>query len=325
MNARLFGTALVGWILVILGFPALGAGPGGDESARAVLAVMVDNCLPCHHPGSGNKKAVRAWPNALDLPATLAAEDLVTPGDAEDSLLFLMVDDGDMPPEDWAGLDGTGVALSAEQVAALRDWIDAGAGLPSEEELRVAHARGTQVLALIGATAAGGNAAPSDPQVADETLNTPPPSRPSFGSRLWRLLGHTHSPLVHFPIAFIYGAALVEVLLLLGLGASWALPQARRFCLYLAAISSIPAACVGWIVGEAARAETTLTQHRWLGVGSALLCVACLVVSEKRERAAADSPWARRATWLIFLTAALVAVTGHLGGVLTFGEEYFEF
>ena len=96
MNARLFGTALVGWILVMLGLSALGAGPGRDESARAALEMMVDNCLPCHHPGSGNKKAVRAWPNALDLPATLAAKDLVTPGDAEDSLLFLMVDDGDI-------------------------------------------------------------------------------------------------------------------------------------------------------------------------------------------------------------------------------------
>jgi hypothetical protein len=33
------------------------------------------------------------------------------------------------------------------------------------------------------------------------------------------MLGHTHASVVHFPIAFIYGAALAELLMLLGMGA----------------------------------------------------------------------------------------------------------
>jgi len=285
----------------------------------------VDTCLPCHHPESADKKAVRDWPDALDLPATLAAEDFVTPGDAEDSLVFLMVIDGDMPPEDWAGVDGSGASLSAEQTEALRNWIDAGAHLPPADELAVAQRRGEGVLARV--LAAEG----AEPQAAQvegnpgEEGTPPPPASPSFGARLWRLLGHSHASVVHFPIAFIYGAALAELLLLLGIGAAWALPQARRFCLYLAAISSIPAAGLGWIVGETVRAETTLTQHRWLGVGSALMCVVCLWVSEKSVRGDSANPWSRRATWVIFLTAALVAITGHWGGILTYGEAYFEF
>ncbi|HJM57724.1 MAG: hypothetical protein CMJ98_07060 [Planctomycetes bacterium] len=295
--------------------------PAGDETTSAALEVLVDTCLPCHYPESSDKKAVRDWPDALDLPATLAAEDFVTPGDAEDSLVFLMVLDGDMPPEDWAGVDGSGPSLSEEQTEALRSWLDAGAHLPTAEELSAARRRGEQVLARV---LAAESAEPQEVQ-GDETPGEDPPAPPSFGARVWRLMGHSHASVVHFPIAFIYGAALAELLLLLGIGASWALPQARRFCLYLAAISSIPAAGVGWIVGESVRAETTLTQHRWLGVGSALMCIVCLWVSERSARGDTSNPWSRTATWLIFLTAALVAITGHWGGVLTFGEAYFEF
>lgn len=316
---------LAGLACTLQAHAGVGARRGGDETTRAALEVLVDTCLPCHHPESPDKKAVRDWPDALDLPATLAAEDFVTPGDAEDSLLFLMVIDGEMPPEDWAGVDGSGPELSPEQTEALRDWIDAGAHLPDSAELAVARTRGAGVIARV--LAAEGETPPAAP-VAEgqaETITPPSPAPPSFGARLWRLLGHTHPSVVHFPIAFIYGAALAELLLLLGIGAAWALPQVRRFCLYLAAISSIPAAGVGWIVGETVRAETTLTQHRWLGVGSALMCVVCLWVSEKSARADNANPWSRRATWVIFLTAALVAITGHWGGILTYGEAYFEF
>jgi len=292
---------------------------------RAALEVLVGACLPCHHPESDDKKAVRDWPDALDLPATLAAEDFVTPGDAEDSLLFLMVDDGDMPPEDWLGVDGTGGALSATQHAALRDWIDAGAALPSPNELQAARQRGSEVLARVAAQATG-QAAETPARVApDQAHDLQPPTAASWGSRLLRFVGRTHSALVHFPIAFIYGAALAELLLLLGICASMGLAHAQRFCLYLAAISALPAAGVGWILGESKRSELTLTQHRWLGVASAVLCILCLVASEKRRRAAGPGPWTRWTPWLIFLTAALVAVTGHWGGVLTFGEQYFEF
>ena len=326
MNLPSLLTLATGLVCALQAGAGVGSKTGRDDTTRDALEVLVDTCLPCHHPDSADKKAVRDWPDALDLPATLAAEDFVTPGDAEDSLLFLMVIDGEMPPEDWAGVDGSGPELSPEQTEALRNWIDAGAHLPDADELAVARTRGAGVIARV--LAAEGETPPAAAPVAEgqaETITPPPPAPPSFGARLWRLLGHTHASVVHFPIAFIYGAALAELLLLLGIGAAWALPQARRFCLYIAAISSIPAAGVGWILGETVRAEITLTQHRWLGVSSALLCVVCLWVSEKSVRAATANPWARRTTWLIFLTAVLVAITGHWGGVLTFGEAYFEF
>jgi uncharacterized membrane protein len=325
MNPPSFLILAAGLACALQADAGVGARRGGDETTRAALEVLVDACLPCHHPGSPNKKAVRDWPDALDLPGTLALEGFVTPGDAEDSLMFLMVIDGDMPPEDWAGMDGSGAELSADQTEALRNWIDAGAHLPSAEELAAAQRKGEDVVArVLAAEAVATPAAQVDEDPVDE-ITPPLPSPPSLGARLWRFLGHTHASLVHFPVAFIYGAALAELLLLLGIGAAWALPQARRFCLYLAAISSIPAAGVGWIVGETVRAETTLTQHRWLGVGSALMCVACLWVSEKSVREDAGNRWAQRTTWIIFLTAALVAITGHWGGILTYGEEYFEF
>ncbi len=310
--------------------------PQDDQAlTTAMLEVVVDTCLPCHHPLAEDKKAVRDWPDALDLHATI--EEFVTPGDAEDSLLFLIVDDGDMPPPDWHGVEGKGIVLLPAQQAALADWIAEGAPLPNAQTLERARARGRDVLARYSPSpkpdtqedsaltplSSGVESAPT--AKVDSPEAAPTPKTRTFWSRLTRLIGHSHSALVHFPIAFLYGAALAELLLLLGWGSLQSLVPARRFCIVLAAVSAIPAAVVGWIAADSVRPELTLTQHRWLGVTCAVLCLACLFASNQRQGKAADHPWHRRARILIFLTAVIIAITGHLGGVLTFGEAYFRF
>jgi cytochrome c553 len=98
------------------------AGPGADGVKvfrEQVRPVLVGKCLTCHSPD--RKKG------GLDLSRRLTAlaggdsGPAVVPGKARDSLLFARVSGREMPPRS---------PLSASQVAAFRQWIEAGAPYP---------------------------------------------------------------------------------------------------------------------------------------------------------------------------------------------------
>ena len=57
-------------------------------------------------------------------------------------------------------------------------------------------------------------------------------------------------------------------------------------------------------------------------IAGAVLALLLLLDSEARVRQGENSAWNSRTRWLLFLAAAMVSVTGHLGGILTFGVEY---
>ncbi|MHC4414983.1 MAG: DUF2231 domain-containing protein [Planctomycetota bacterium] len=142
--------------------------------------------------------------------------------------------------------------------------------------------------------------------------------------RLVHWLGKFHPVVVHMPIGLLIGAALAEVLLMIT-GASW-LAGAARFGVMFGALTAATAAPLGW--ANAAGAEyagelaSALTVHRWLGTGAAAWAVATLALSEasRRERFFQWRPWYRVA---LLTGAALVGVTGHFGGTLVFGLEYY--
>ncbi len=66
-----------------------------------------------------------------------------------------------------------------------------------------------------------------------------------------------------------------------------------------------------------------LTTHRWIGTATAVWAVVTLVLSEagRRPRYASWRPWYRLA---LFGGAVLVGVTGHFGGTLVFGLDYYQ-
>lgn len=138
-------------------------------------------------------------------------------------------------------------------------------------------------------------------------------------------IGRLHPISIHFPIALLISAALVEVLVLVRafVGAE----PIVRFCLWLGSISAVAAAALGWAdavgVGNdySGFEAQILTYHRWSGTASAALALLVLVAWERARRRA--SPAARK--WsraLVIACATLVSATGYLGGSLIYGWNH---
>lgn len=147
-----------------------------DEQAKLAAGaqdVISRRCAPCHAPGSDEVKALKAWGSADDLAATLSIEHMLKPGDPLASDLFLTIDDGDMPPPDWAG----GQCTPAE-VAVLRAWILAGAPAGSRPA----------------------------------TVEASPGEQPLIRSPWRSWLGRLHPAVVHFPIGLLIAAVIADLL-----------------------------------------------------------------------------------------------------------------
>ena len=280
----------IGWsIAVVLSAPtALGATTQGDDSARAVAALFERSCVSCHGAGATDPRASRAWSGASDLAATAANADQVTPGQPDDSNLYLVVDYEDMPPADAGG------PLSAEDKAVLASWIREGApeltDVPNEE--------------------------PGPADIEAETVGSGQvaPDRTWLQARGFRWLSHFHPAIVHFPIALLMAAALAA--LLARFSSHEGLQTATTFCLWMGAVSAPPAAALGWLLAaNSSHRGDDLELHRWLGVSVAVLSMGALWIQLRRPK------------WLLpilFVLAALVGITGHTGGSLTFGPTWFD-
>ena len=140
---------------------------------------------------------------------------------------------------------------------------------------------------------------------------------------LGRLFGRLHPTVVHFPIALLLTAALVEAASLIRRR-----PVAGNtafVCLGLGAAGAVVAALMGWQAGEysdfTGRAAEMLETHFWLGVGTASgsTVVAGLCWAQRSQ----PDMWLRRA-YLTGLLACSVAVSfsGHYGGMLVFGDDH---
>jgi uncharacterized membrane protein len=137
------------------------------------------------------------------------------------------------------------------------------------------------------------------------------------------LLARLHPLLVHFPIALVVIAALAE--------AAAALRRDRRLRVVAianvraGAVFALLAALAGWRLAAAQGMEATslLEWHRWLGASSAAVAVAAALASFGRDVRSCVQLWIYRIT--LFAAAALVAVTGHFGGLLVWGTHFFHF
>jgi WD40 repeat protein/mono/diheme cytochrome c family protein len=91
--------------------------PADPDLARKARRVFEANCHRCH----GQDGAVEGGMNYVTDLGKLVARKKVVPGNPDGSRLFRRVDDGSMPPE------GETPRPSAEDVAVLKKWIEAGA------------------------------------------------------------------------------------------------------------------------------------------------------------------------------------------------------
>lgn len=147
-----------------------------------------------------------------------------------------------------------------------------------------------------------------------------PQARPWWG---WLLLGRLHPIVVHFPIALLTAAAIVE---------AWRavrgrpLPsEAGTYCLAFGVVGAVASVCLGTlnaghqsVTGEAA---TALERHQVMGWISTMAAMAALGAGQVARRAGQFRAMAVY-VGLLLATGAVVGATGHLGGGLVYGEDY---
>jgi uncharacterized membrane protein len=198
-----------------------------------------------------------------------------------------------MPPE-----DAPNGPLSSQEKEVIRAWIAAGAPNVAPEHLAEA---------------------PSpEPDRADQVLET---SAPSFVNHILGRLGPFHVVAVHFPIALLIAAAVAELWAFCH--GFWLPAPAVHFCVRFGAAAALAAAALGWLHasnGHGASLPQTLALHRWIGSATALWSVGTALLSHWDERRGVRSPWFRAC---LLIGALLVAVVGHLGGILVHGEDFF--
>lgn len=135
-------------------------------------------------------------------------------------------------------------------------------------------------------------------------------------------IGRTHLVVLHFPIALIIVAAIVELLRALNnkLTANAYTPGPTGTTLLLfALVTTAYAVLTGLILGfdDAPKVD----QHRILGIISGVLVLATAITLIPARKAAATKA-AKLYLTLLLISAAAVGFTAHLGGELTHGQGY---
>ena len=132
-------------------------------------------------------------------------------------------------------------------------------------------------------------------------------------SRLTGLLGNLHPGIVHFPIALLATAALLETLQILR--KKEGLAPGSLAMTVIAALSAVPACLFGFLLEDYSGTEgSTVDLHKWLGISSAVVAIVAAVTAWK----AALKPF--RIT--LFLGTLLVLITGYLGGEMVMGPNH---
>ena len=135
------------------------------------------------------------------------------------------------------------------------------------------------------------------------------------------LLGRLHPLLVHFPIALVVIAAVAETIA--SLTDRWHWRTVAVANLRAGAAFGLAAAIAGWRLAQAPSVEATtmLEWHRWLGATAAMATIGAALTSSGADGRSALELWVYRIT--LFSATALVAMTGHFGGLLVWGADFF--
>lgn len=141
----------------------------------------------------------------------------------------------------------------------------------------------------------------------------------SDGPTLWTLFGRFHPATVHFPIALLTLAAALEIWQLLRRKNTF--HRATLTCTIVALVSAIVASLMGWANASGKKHDDTLETHRWAGiVTTGIVLIATVLAVKARSREGGLVHGARAA---LILGMVLVGLTGHWGGQLTLGDQYY--
>jgi len=285
--------------------------------ADAVLEIQRRKCADCHGPDSDKRKAKRKYPDALDLAATV--EEWIVPGKPMESDLYLMLADGEMPPE-----DSDVKPVTASELATYRTWIEAGAptavtsapAVPTKNEAAPNQEGGAEQEA-----APDQEGDPQQSKIFDPFEDDEPEVQASevVGyERMRRFAARQHPAVVHFPIGLILSAAMLEFLILLRRRESWL--YAQRFCLRFGALTAVVAAGLGLMLTE----FTHVNDELWLHGGLASAALLCTLTAARGVPKTAESRRNRFRLWL-GAAALLICATGFMGGYMVFGWDYLKY
>jgi uncharacterized membrane protein len=134
------------------------------------------------------------------------------------------------------------------------------------------------------------------------------------------LIGRLHPLLIHFPIAFVIAAAAAEAASVLAADDGWR-TVARR-SVRAGAVFGVLAAIAGWRLALAPGMEPSplLAWHRSVGTIAAGVTFAAALMTAGAGSRSARAVWVYRMA--LFAAGLLVAVTGHLGGLLVWGADF---
>jgi uncharacterized membrane protein len=133
-------------------------------------------------------------------------------------------------------------------------------------------------------------------------------------------IGRFHPLLVHFPIALVLAAAAAELAVIAAPCQAWRTVAVANIC--AGAAMGVVAAITGWLFTSSplVDATTSLEWHRWLGMAGATGAIGTALLSSRLHGLSRRSAFVYRVT--LFVTALLVAITGHLGGMLVWGAGF---
>ncbi|MEY4930494.1 MAG: hypothetical protein RI909_1218, partial [Bacteroidota bacterium] len=133
---------------------------------------------------------------------------------------------------------------------------------------------------------------------------------------MFELIGRLHPMLVHFPVGILVLAIVFE----------W-LPSRKKFkslkqsintILLIGSITAIFSCITGFILSQSGDYESKLIGwHQWMGIVLAIYSLAYVVLRNEKGYKSYQKSFAL----VLFI---LVTITGHLGGSLTHGEDYFK-
>lgn len=252
-----------------------------------VTDIFQARCSECHGPENARPKGDFGY--VMDLARVAANPQLIVPGDPGKSDLFDMIDLDDMPPA-----KSKFGPMPDDEKALIRKWIENGAFAIADKP-----------TASLGMT----------DQPEESTVSQSKPRQP-----IYYLIGKVHPIMVHFPIALIIAAGIAELCSLTQRRTG--MTSAVTFCLLLGTAGAVAAAITGWIFaleqGYAIELTTqTASLHRWLGVCCALASPALLWVDLLSNK---DRRFFRICLCILI---GMIMATGHFGGILVYGENFF--
>lgn len=139
-------------------------------------------------------------------------------------------------------------------------------------------------------------------------------------SWIWHFLGRLHPLIVHFPIALLFFAGVLELFTLRNFNSK--LRTSIQLLALAGSISAIIAAGLGWLLADFDSIEGDLLErHKQTGMATALVSMFLIAFLIKIPQTP-KSIQIKGFRTLLFIAAFGVSISGHFGGLLTHGEGF---